>query len=104
MDVDRYSLQASRHKISPVIAHHSQKAGWVHMNIKLEQGMIFLFFSSTRFSRRKSVVEDCFSGQSPGNAISTPAASASMKNSAKSKPQLRKGGLGVGWSAGAGRV
>lgn len=52
MDVDRYSLQASRHKISPVIAHHSQKAGWVHMNIKLEQGMIFVFFIHTFFPQK----------------------------------------------------
>ena len=34
---------------------------------------IFLFFSAP-FSRRRSLVDDCFTGQSPGSAISIPAA------------------------------
>ena len=53
MDVDRYSLQAGRHKTSPVIAHHSQKAGWVHMNTKLQHGMIFCFFFLHTFFPQK---------------------------------------------------
>ena len=34
----------------------------------------FLFFFPAPFSRRRSLVDDCFTGQSPGNAISIPAA------------------------------
>ena len=34
----------------------------------------FFFFFPAPFSRRRSLVDDCFTGQSPGNAISIPAA------------------------------
>ena len=34
----------------------------------------FFFFSPLLFSRRRSLVDDCFTGQSPGSAISIPAA------------------------------
>ena len=33
-----------------------------------------VFFFSAPFSRRRSLVDDCFTGQPPGNAISIPAA------------------------------
>ena len=58
------------------------------------------FFSALLFSRSKSVVKDCFTGQSPGKAISIPAAPDVQGNPAKSKPRLLRGGLGHGWCSG----
>ena len=49
-------------------------------------------------------MDDFFTGQSPGNAISIPAAPdvhEELGQSFTSKPQLRRGGLGDGWWAGA---
>ena len=36
--------------------------------------LALFFFFSAPFSRRRSLVDDCFTGQSPGSAISIPAA------------------------------
>ena len=55
---------------------------------------IDLFFFSARFSRGRSVVRDCFTGQSPGKAISIPAAPDVQRSQAKSKPELLRGGRG----------
>ena len=53
-------------------------------------------------SRSRSVVKDCFTGQSPGKAISIPAAPDVQRNQARSKPYLLRGGLGElaggGWT------
>ena len=35
---------------------------------------LFFFFSPLLFPRRRSLLDDCFTGQSPGSAISIPAA------------------------------
>ena len=43
------------------------------------------------------MVKDCFTGQSPGKAISIPAAPHAQGNPAKSKPRLLRGGLGHDW-------
>ena len=48
------------------------------------------------------MVKDCFTGQSPGKAISIPAAPDVQGNPAKSKPRLLRGGLGHDWCAGVG--
>ena len=37
-------------------------------------GRVVIFFFSAPFSRRRSLVDDCFTGQSPGSAISIPVA------------------------------
>ena len=60
------------------------------------------FFLRAPFCRSKSVVKDCFTGQSPGKAISIPAAPDVQGNPAKSKPRLLRGGLGHGWCSGVG--
>ena len=49
------------------------------------------FFFRAPFSRSRSVVKDCFTGQSPGRAISIPAAPDVQGNPAKSKPRLLRG-------------
>ena len=54
------------------------------------------------FCRSKSVVKDCFTGQSPGKAISIPAAPDVQGSPAKSKARLLRGGLGHDWCAGVG--
>ena len=47
-------------------------------------------------------MKDCFTGQSPGKAISIPAAPDVQGNPAKSKPRLLRGGLGHDWCVGVG--
>ena len=39
-----------------------------------EDDLLIFFFPPAPFFRRRSQVDDCFTGQSPGNAISIPAA------------------------------
>ena len=64
--------------------------------------IFYCFFFSAPFCRIKSVVKDCFTRQSPGKAISIPAAPDVQGNPAKSKPRLLRGGLGHDWCAGVG--
>ena len=46
-----------------------------HYNLRTsDQLQTFFFFFSAPFSRRRSLVDDCFTGQPPGSAISIPAA------------------------------
>ena len=45
-----------------------------------------VFFSHAPFSRSSSVVKDCFTGQSPGKAISIPAAPDVQGSQTKSRP------------------
>ena len=47
---------------------------WAALGV-LQTATVFFFFSPAPFSRRRSRVDDCFTGQSPGNAISIPAGS-----------------------------
>ena len=53
--------------------------GWVPVvngdwHDAMSKMIFFFFFPSAPFSRRRSLVDDCFTGQSPGSAISIPAA------------------------------
>ena len=50
------------------------------------------------------MVKGCFTGQSPGKAISIPAALDVQRGQTKSKPYLLRGGLGDDWRVEAGRV
>ena len=61
------------------------------------------FFFAHLFSRSKSVLKDCFTGQSPGKAISIPAAPDVQRSQTKSKPELLRGGLGDDWRVEAAR-
>ena len=53
---------------------------WLHnfsrcqFSAKFTATNVFFFFFSAPFSRRRSLVDDCFTGQSPGSATSIPAA------------------------------
>ena len=60
----------------------------------------FVFFRAP-FCRCR-LVKHCFTGQSPGKAISIPAAPDVQGNPATSKPRLLRGGLGHDWCAGVG--
>ena len=63
----------------------------------------FIFFR-TPSSCRKSA-QGCFTGQPPGDAISVPAAPGVQEElGAKSKSQLFKGGLGVGFCSSGGEL
>ena len=63
----------------------------------------FIFFR-TPSSCRKSA-QDCFTGQPPGDAISVPAVPGVQEElGAKSKPQLFKDGLGVGFCSSGGEL
>ena len=50
------------------------KAKEISMNTDTPVRARAIFFFSAPFSRRRSLVDDCFTGQSPGSAISIPAA------------------------------
>ena len=51
----------------------TQKLGR-HITLQFLENMEDVFFPPAPFFRKRSQVDDCFTGQSPGNAISIPAA------------------------------
>ena len=60
--------------------------------------LVFFFFSPAPFSRRRSLVDDCFTGPSPGSAISIPAAPDVHEGLGQIQAsELLRGGLGDGW-------
>ena len=72
--------EAEKSQVSPNARRRAQCKGgggkeksiYVHTN---DCTIFFLFFLfSAPFSRKRSLVDDCFTGQSPGSAISIPAA------------------------------
>ena len=96
-----------RRVIPCIYSHFDSKMIWPQLSsckAALEKKKWWVaFFSCVPFFRSKSVVKNCFTGQSPGTAISIPAAPDAHGNQAKSKPRLLRGGLGDDWREKAGR-
>ena len=60
----------------------------VKVKVKSQSHWCFflVFFFRAPFSRSRSLVKDCFTGQSPGKAICIPAAPDVQRSQTKSKP------------------